>query len=273
MIRCTLFVLLLSILGSPVACGLFGGSDGEGPLRMAPDDVIELVVVDAAAAASTRTDLPARLESEVSNLDDFGDVQGQALLTVPTGQVMIASGEFDFEDIGSSLRDLGYVPSTYRKYNFLESADGRSAAALLEDDGFYVRGDFDAVVSVLRDNGRGQGLLKDDDESELKQTMDLAGVGLVVTAGGGCRLENNLGCRAVAWAFSRSEGRRTVIEGSAALLFRDASAATAAVASLERDIGMNRLIQLTNISAEENIVRVRVDVNRDDFPRLEFPIP
>ena len=272
MIRCTLLVVLVLVLGSSVACGLFGGSDDDGAVRMVPDDVLELVVVDVAEAALSRTGLPLDLESEVSNLDDFGDVREQASLVLPTGHVMIASGDFDFEDIRVSLRDRGYSSSTYRKYNFLESPDGRDSAALLEEEGFYVWGDSDAVIAVLRDNSRGQGLLRDDSEGELRQAMELAGEGLVMTAGGACRLEINVGCRAVAWAFSRGEDRRTVIEGSAALLFRDSSSAAAAVASVERAIGTNQLIHITDIQTEDDVVRLRVDVNRDDFALLEFPI-
>ena len=272
MIRCTLLAVLVLVLGSSVACGLFGGSGDDGPVRMVPDDALELVVVDVAEAALNRTDLPAALENDVSNLEDFGDVQKQASLTLPTGQVMIASGDFDFEDIRVSLRDRGYFSSTYRKYSFLESPDGRNAAALLEDEGFYVWGDSDAVIAVLRDNSRGEGLLMNDGDGELRQAMKLAGEGLVMTAGGACRLENDMGCRAVAWAFARGEDRRTVIEGSAALLFRDASSAADAVASVERAIVTNRLLHLTDIRAEEDVVRLWVDVNRGDFALLEFPI-
>ena len=272
MVRCALLAVLVLVLGSSVACGLFGGSDDDGPIRMIPDDVLELVVVDVAEAALSRTGLPTYLESEVSNLDDFGDVLKQASLVLPAGQVMIASGDFDFEDIRGSLRDRGYLSSTYRKYSYLESPNGRDSAALLEDEGFYVWGDSDAVIAVLRDYSRGQGLLKDDDEGELRQAMELAGEGVVMTAGGACRLESDVGCRAVAWAFSRGEDRRTVIEGSAALLFRDAASASAAAASVERAIGMNQLIHLTEIQAEEDVVKLQVDVNRDDFALLEFPI-
>ena len=272
MIRYTLLFLLVSVLGSSLACGFFGGSDGEGPVRMVPDDVLELVVVDVAEAALSRTDLPVDLESEISNLENFGDVRKQASLSLPTGQVTIASGEFDFADIRSSLRDQGYVSSTYREYSFLESQDGRHAAALLEEDGFYLSGDSGAVVAVLRDNSRGEGLLRDDDEGELRQAMDLAGEGLVITAMGICPLENNVGCRAVAWAFSRGADRRTVIEGSAALLFRDASVAADAAAAVERALGANQLIHLTEITTDDAVIRLRVDVNRDDFALLEFPI-
>ena len=272
MIRSILLVLLVSILGSGMGCGIIGGGDGDGPVRMVPDDVLELVVVDVAEAALSRTDLPRGLESQVSDLEDYGDVQKHASLALPTGRVMIASGDFDFEDIHSSLREQGYASSTYRNYDFLESADGQGAAALLEEDGFYVWGEFEAVVAVLRDNSREQGLLRDDDDGELRQAMDMAGEGLVMTAGGACRLENNAGCRAVAWAFSRGEDRRTVIEGSAALLFRDASAASAASAVVERAIGENPLMHLTEIQADGDRIMLQVDVNRDDFALVEFPI-
>ena len=272
MIRCSLLVFVVLVLGSSTACGWFGGSDNEGPVRLVPDDVLELVVYDVAEAAFSRTDLPDEFERVVSDLEDFGDVQKHASLILPTGGVMIASGDFDFEDIRESLRVRGYASSSYRKYDFLESPDGQDAAALLEDDGFYVWGDINAVIAVLRDNSRGQGLLKDDDDGELRQAMKMAGEGLVMTASGKCYLENNLGCRAVAWAFSRGEDRRTVIEGSAALLFRDPPSASAAAAEVERAIGGNALMYLTEIQTEDDVIRLRVDVNRDDFALLEFPI-
>ena len=272
MIRFALLVALVLVLGSSLACGLFGGSGDDGPVRMVPDDVLELVVVDVAEAALSRTGLPMDLESEVSNLDNYGDVSKQASLVLPTGRVMIASGDFDFEDIRRGLRDRGYFASTYRNYAFLESPDGRESAALLDEEGFYLWGDSAAVIAVLRDNSRGQGLLRDDEEAELRQAMELAGEGLVMTAGVACRLEIDVGCRAVAWAFSRGEDRRTVIEGSAALLFRDAAAAADAVAPVERAIGTNPLIHLTDIRTEDEVVMLGVDVNRDDFALLEFPI-
>ena len=102
--------------------------------------------------------------------------------------------------------------------------------------------------------------------------MDLAGEGLVLTSGGNCQLNNNVGCRAVAWAFSRGEDRRTVIEGGAALLFRDAAAAASAAPELERAIGTNELIRLTAIQTDGATITLRVDVDRDDFALLEFPI-
>ena len=267
-----LLVLLVFVLGGLLACGLFGGSGDDSPVRMVPDDVIELVVVDAAEAALNRTALPVDLESEVSHLDDYGDVRKQATLTLPTGQAMIASGDFDFDDIAKALHDRGYVSSTYRKYDFLESRDGQHAAALLEDEGFYISGHLDAVIAVLRDNSRGQGLLKDDGDGELRKVMDLAGEGLVMTAGAKCHLEATPGCRAVAWAFFRREDRRTVIEGSAALLFRDAPSAADAVAVVERVIAGNELMRLADISADDAVIMLTVDVNRNDFPLLEFPI-
>ena len=67
----------------------------------------------------------------------------------------------------------------------------------------------------------------------------MSGEGLIVSVGGNCQLENNVGCRAVDWVFSRDESRRTVIEGSAAILFRGFGAAAGAAAAIERSIGTN----------------------------------
>ena len=270
--QCALLILLFSVLGSFLACGVFGGSAPEGPERMVPDDVLELLVVDVGEAALSRTDLPPELESEVSTLENFGDVRKQATLSLPTGEVTLTGGDFHFEDIRNDLREESYTTATYRGDSFLESADGNTAAALLEKEGFYVTGDFDAVVAVLRDNSREEGLLWEDEDGELRRAMELAGEGLVVTAGRNCQLENNVGCRAVAWAFSRGEERRTVIVGSAALLFRDASAAAGASAGVERAIGTNELVRLTEILTDDATITLRVDIDREDFALLELPI-
>ena len=268
-----LLILLVAALGSPLSCGWIGGSGYDGPVRLVPDGSLELVLVDVGEAALSRTELPTELESQIATLEVYGDVRKQARLSLPSGQAMISEGDFDFADIRNRLRELGYVSGVYRGHGFWESPDGSQAAALLEEDGYMVSGDFVTAIDVLRDYSRDSGLLWNDDEGELNQAMELAGDGLVVTAGRNCQLENNVGCRAVAWAFSRGEERRTIIEGSAALLFRDGTAAAGAAAAIERSIGTNDLIRLTNILTAGTTITLRVDINRDDFPLLQFPIP
>ena len=270
--RWSLLILLAAALSGSLACGFVGGSAPDGPERMVPDGVEELLVVDVGEAALSRTDLPSELEKDVVELEDFGDVTRMAGLSLPSGQVTITEGDFDFDDIRDSVRERGFTTSSYREFSFLEASDGSEAYALLEDDGFLISGDFEAVIDVLRDNSRDSGLLWSDDKGELKQASDLAGDGLVVTTGRNCQLENNVGCRAVAWAFFRGEDRRTVIEGSAALLFRDATAAQGAAATIERSIGTNELMRLTEIITEDATILLKIDVARDDFALLKFPI-
>ena len=270
--QCALFVLLVTVLSSSLSCGLIGGSGPDGPERLVPDSALELVLADVGEAALSRTDLPAELETRVSNLETFGDVRQQGYVSLPTGQLMIASGDFDFEDVRNNLRERSYTAAVYREFSFWESPDGSQASALLEEEGFLIEGDFAAVVDVLRDRSLDSGLLWNDEEGELNQAMELAGEGLVVTSGSNCRLENNVGCRAVAWAFSRGEERRTVVEGSAALLFRDGATAAGAAAAIEQSIGMNQLIQLTNILTDGATITIRVDIKRDDFAQVELPI-
>jgi hypothetical protein len=270
--RCALLILLLTVLGSSLACGVVGRSTPEGPERVVPDGVLELVLVDVGEAASNRIDLPAELESDVADLESFGDILQQAKLLLPTGQVTITGGEFDFDDIRNDLRERSYTTASYREYSFLESDDGKQASALLEDDRFLISGDFGAVVDILRDSSRDAGLLWNDDDGELKQAMELAGDGLVITAGKNCQLDNNVGCRAVAWSFSRVEERRTIVEGTAALLFRDATAAAGAAAAIERSIGSNELMTLTQILTDGASITLKVDINRDNFASVEFPV-
>ncbi len=270
--RVLLSILLVAVLAGPLSCGWFGGSDFDGPVRLVPDGALELVLVNVSEAAQGRTELPAELEEEVVALEVFGDIQRQARASLPSGRAIISEGEFDFEDIRNRLRELGYVAGVHRGYGFWESSDGTQAYALLEDEGYVVGGVFDAVIDILRDYSRESGLLWNDDEGELRQALEMAGPGLVATAARDCQLENNVGCRAVAWAFSRGEERRTVVEGSAALLFRDGTAAAGAAAAIERSIGTNELIRLTNILTSGSTILLKVDINRDDFPLLQFPV-
>ena len=273
--RCALFILLLTAIAGTLACGFIGGSSPEGPASLVPDGARELVLVDVSEAALNRTDLPAELEGGVSTLENYGDVRQQAALSLASGQVTVTSGDFDFEDIRGSLREGGYTEAAYRGYDLWESADGSEASALLADDGLLISGDFGAVIDVLRDLNRDSGLLWNDDEGELNQVMNLAGDGLVTlitAASRDCRLADNTGCRAVAWAFARGEERRTVIEGTAALLFRDASAAAGAAPVIEQAINANELMALTEIVNIGAIITVRADIDRDDFSELELPV-
>ena len=272
MIRCALFVLVLTAVAGSLACGFIGGSSPEGPAALVPDGAREVVLVDVSEAALNRTDLPAELESGVSTLETYGDVRQQASVSLPAGQVSITSGDFDFEDIRTVLREGGYAEVTYRDYTLLESSDGSGASALLMEDGFLINGDFEAVIEVLRSISRDSGLLWNDDEGELKQAIELSGEGWVSTASRDCRLADNTGCLAVAWAFSRSEERRTVIEASAALLFRDSPAAAGAAPYIEQAIGAIPIMTLTEIVTTEETITLKADIDRDDFARLEVPV-
>lgn len=273
--RCALFVLVLTAVAGSLACGLIGGSAPEGPAALVPDGAREMVLVDVSQAAVNRTDLPAELENGVARLEVFGDVQQQASVSMASGRVTITSGDFGFADIGKSLGDRSYAEAAYRGHEFWESSDGSSASALLEEDGFLIEGDSEAVTTVLRSLSRDSGLLWNDDEGELKQAMDLTGEereSLVTTASQDCGLADNNGCRAVAWTFSRSEERRTVIEATAALVFGDAEAARAAAPPIEEAIGAIPIMTLTEIVTTEATITLKADIDRDEFAGLEVPV-
>ena len=270
--RSALLILLLTAAAGTLGCGFIGGSSPEGPVALVPDGAREVVLVDVGEAALNRTDLPANLESSVSPLENFGDVRVQAEVSLATGDVMITSGDFAFDDIRKSLTDGGYTEAAYRGYNFWESDDGGRASALLDEDGFLIDGDFEAVIEVLRSQSRDSGLLWNDEEGELNQAMELAGTGLVTVVSRYCGLADNRGCRAVAWSFSRSEERRTVIEGTAAVLFRNASAATTAVPLIEQAIGANPVMSLTEIVRVDSTLTLKTDIDRDQFASLEVPV-
>ena len=268
--RYSLFVLLLAGLTVSVGC-FFGGSAPEGPARLVPDSARELIIVDVSESALSHTDLPANLERAVADLEDFGDVRTQATVTLPSGQVTISGGTFNFETVRTALQDGGYSVFTYRKEELWESNAGAHAFALLPDESFLVQGDLDAVVAVLRDASRDSGLLWNDDKGELYKVLDHTGEGLVATASKDCRLVGFAGCQAAAWTFARGE-RLTVIEGTAAVLFRDQATAASAAGFIEQTINANPLITLTEILTDKEVVTIKADVDREDFARLRFPI-
>ena len=270
--RCALFILLAACIATTVACGLIGGSAPEGPTGLIPDSAREVVLVDVSQAAVNRTDLPADLEGQVSSLEIYGDVRRQATLSLASGNVTITGGDFDLADIRRDLREAGYSSTVYRGFDLWQSSDGRTASALLAEDSFLISGDYKAVIDVLRDVNRGSGLLHNDDDGELKRAIDLTGEGLVTTVSTNCRLNINDGCIAAAWAFSRGEERRTVIEGTAALMFNSPTAAAGAAPLIEQAVNASGLLTLTEILREEETVTLKTDIDRDDFAQLDFPI-
>ena len=270
MIRFSLIVLLLAGLTASMGC-FFGGSAPEGPERLVPDGAKELVIADVSESALSRTALPSHLESPVAALADFGDVRRQVRTSLSSGAVTISGGAFDFDKVRETLANDGYSESEYRDYELWESGNGRSAFALMPDDGFLLQGDPGAVIDVLRDASRDSGQLWNDGKGELKRAMDRTGDGFVVTASENCRLEPSDGCLAAAWAFARGE-RLTVIEGSIALLFSSPEAAASAAPRIETAIHAIPLITLTEILTDKTVVTLKADVDREDFAQLRFPI-
>ncbi len=269
--RYSLFALLVAVLVASLGCGFFSGSAPDGPERLVPDVAWDLVIVDVSEAALSRTDLPANLERAVADLENYGDVRRQATVTFPSGSATISGGIFNYENVRTALQEDNYGEGTYREYELWESNDRENAFALLIDDSFLIQGDRDAVLDLLRDASRDSGLLWNDDQGSLNAALDLTGEGLVVTASRDCDLVSYPGCRASAWSFARGE-RLTVIEGSAAILFRDPPTAASAAPIIERAINSNPLITLTEILTEETVVTLKADINREDFAMLSFPI-
>ena len=158
LIRCALLFLLISALAaSTAACGWIGGSAPEGPAGLIPDSAREVVLVDVSQAALNRTDLPANLESQVSSLENYGDVRRQAMISLASGTVMITGGDFDLQDIKEDLRESGYASTVYRGFELWQSSNRLTATALLADDGYLISGGYEAVIDVLRDVNVAQG--------------------------------------------------------------------------------------------------------------------
>ena len=88
------FLLALGALGL-LGCGVFGGAAPEGPLRLAPDDTRELILINTSEAALSRTPLPGEFEAGIASLRDYGDIGRQAWLRLASGRVIVSEGVFD----------------------------------------------------------------------------------------------------------------------------------------------------------------------------------
>lgn len=274
MIRFSLFALLLgAMLAGAAGCGWFGGSPPEGPLRLAPDDARELVLINASEAALSRTTLPQEYEDNIAALRDYGDINEQAWLRLPSGTAVVSMGTFDYEGIRGVLTEGGHAQTTHRGVELWEAGDGLTSRAMLEDGGYFISGAAGAVSDVLRAVDRGQGLLWDDGRGELRRALAEvanAGEGLLTTASADCRLATT-GCEAAAWVFARGESRRT-LEGTGALRFRDADAAAMAAPVIDRVVKAHPAIEFVGVTLDEEVVTVAVSIDRDDFGGLEFPL-
>ena len=265
-----LALLLLAVIAGSVGCGVFGSSAPEGPLRLAPDDARELILINTSEAALSRTTLPQEFEDSIAALRDYGDINEQAWLRLPSGTAVVSAGVFDYAGIREVLTEGGHAQTTRRGFELWEAADGLTSRAMLEDDGYFISGATGAVSDVLRAVDRGQGLLWNDGKGELKRALDAMGEGLLTTASADCRLDAP-GCEAAAWVFARGESRRT-LEGTATLRFRDAESAATAAPAIDRAINANPAIGLVSVTPEEEVVTVQVSIGRDDFGGLEFPL-
>lgn len=278
MIRFSRFALLLgAVIAGAVGCGWFGGSPPEGPLRLAPDDARELVLINASEAALSRTTLPKEFEDNIAALRDYGDINEQAWLRLPSGTAVVSMGVFDYEGIRGVLTEGDHAQATRRGFELWEAGDGLTSRAMLVDEGYFINGAAGAVSDVLRVADRGQGRLWDDGKGELKlalddvrEALDGGGAGLLTTASADCRVDA-AGCAAAAWVFARGESRRT-LEGTGALRFRDAEAAAAAEPVIDRVIEANPAIVLVSVATEDEVVTVQVSIDRDDFGGLAFPL-
>ena len=263
------FLLALGALGL-LGCGVFGGSAPEGPLRLAPDDTRELILINTSEAALSRTPLPGEFEAGIASLRDYGDIGRQAWLRLASGRVIVSEGAFDYEGIREVLSESGHRGAEHRGFELWESGDGVTARAMLEDAGYFISGDAAAVRDVLRAVDRGQGLLWDDGRGAIRRALDGTEEGLLTTASADCRVAA-AGCEAAAWVFARGESRRTIL-GTGRLRFRDEELAAAGTAAVEQGVGANGATELVEVAADGEVVTVRVEIERDAFGGLEFPL-
>ena len=194
-IALTVLVLLLAV---PIlACG--GGSSSGGssdvPLQLLPDDtdLVEVLAVSEILGG----DVPEVVEEEFDKLWENFSVGDDHLLINDVDKLfrvlgndgvflIIVSSQMDFLETREWLSDQeSTVESTsYQGEDLWESAG--QAMVLLENDGYLIAGDTEAVKNLLKVKARGEGSLDQDDENVVRQALDDAGSGWYVMADKNC---------------------------------------------------------------------------------------
>ena len=190
--------VLVFLLAVPIlACG--GGSSSGGssdvPLQLLPDDtdLVEVLAVSEILGG----DVPEVVEEEFDKLWENFSVGDDHLLINDVDKLfrvlgndgvflIIVSSQMDFLETREWLSDQeSTVESTsYQGEDLWESAG--QAMVLLENDGYLIAGDTEAVKNLLKVKARGEGSLDQDDENVVRQALDDAGSGWYVMADKNC---------------------------------------------------------------------------------------
>ncbi len=277
-------VLVVVIAVVVVALVLSGGSRiPSNYLGFVPEDSTFITIWDVEVVIDG--DVPRNLERSFENfyeyrLDEVGvstdELETLVYVEDSRGEdsLVIAKGDFDFEDIRDELDDLDYEDDKYRDYEIWEDGDGNAySISLLGDDEYVLIGyTRDSVQDVLKAVSRERGLVAGRPDHNVNRVMDKVGTGWLIAINSDCQTERLIeirGCEAIGAAFT--DGDRDSASVRMVVLLRSESAANRALDDVEDHIDDHGLLfwnldsDLEDIDTDREFIVVETISYFDDF--------
>ena len=216
-------------------------------------------------------DVPQSLQSEFEDWADYLlegniDLDDVDMLIVVDDGLLLAEGDFDFDDIRDNLEDRGYDESTYSGFETWDEW-----VALIEDEQYVILGFVPGVVEdLLQSLDQGRGLLANERDSDLAQLLDEVGAGSMTLMVNDCDARFR-GCNALGTTFSSWDEDAGELDARLAYVFRDSESAEDAQPDLE-DIFLDDddIIDISRIRLRDNIVVLDVKAVDDQLNFANF---
>ena len=279
-----IFLLIIPILactaggssgsGTGSSSGVRGGSSA--PLTLLPDNTSRLEVLDVStiSGGGVPEGFETQFESqwEPYSLGDdivtIDDVNSLVRAVTPDGEILMLSGsQIDFAGVRDWLtsEDANIEETSYQGQE-LWGGDER-AMVLLQDDGYLVTGDTEALKELLKVKARGTGSLNQASDNSLKQAYDNARVGWYVLASENCD-EFSSDLRACeAYSITGGQGAEDyLVDVTYRFLFRSEPRAEDQALDIEDwldDTGWD--IDLEEVQADGTSVEAKASGDEEDF--------
>lgn len=251
------------------------------PVGLAPDESVEIVVIDVQRTLSgdAPSDFQGGFVGELgANLNEIGvemeDVSTIVIAVVRDGpDAFIASGNLDFEQVRRGLHNVGMSEEQYHGFELWEGGqlEWARSVAVLEDAGHIVVGKQagGSPPRILRGLDEEERLIAYSQDSPVHALIERAGDAWYV----GISIEESCGridvreCEAVAWA-NDSDGDNMTSRWI--YHFADERAAGAAVEHLEDLFGRTGRLAVEDISEDGRHVTVTTTLAKSDWTVQSF---
>lgn len=263
-IALSVFLLLGALV---IACGGNGGSGGNGSPDV-PDDPIGLIPVDAdmvivfdvseIQGSSVPRDVERDFEDWAEDLLD-GDIDLDDIdtLVVVGDSLLIARGDFDFDQVRDNLEDIGYEDDEYRGF---ETWGER--AALIEQGNYVILGFASgAVQDFLRSLDRGRGLLAFEQDNNLSLLVeDISSGPWIVFRADNCPDVPSAGCDGSGVSYTFPEDDSSTMRVRSLFIFEDEEASEDALVELEDSLLEDGDLEVLDARTADNTLILEFDL-------------